>query len=120
MGDATPDVSAEYRAADLFCLPSRWEGFPNALAEAMAHGLPAVGFRHCAGVNELILPGHNGQLADGNDDADTLAAVLGPLMLDSAARARMGMEARRITERYRPEKSFDDWEQLLRRVAGSA
>jgi glycosyltransferase involved in cell wall biosynthesis len=116
---AARDVSTEYRAADLFCLPSRWEGFPNALAEAMAHGLPVVGYRDCAGMSELITPGQDGQLADGNGDPTALSAALKPLMEDAALRGRMGVEARRIAELYRPEKSFDDWEQLLRRVAGA-
>ncbi len=114
---AVRDVAVEYRSADLFCMPSRWEGFPNALAEAMAHGLPAVAFRHCAGMAELVTPGHNGELADGNGDPRALAAALAPLMKDAAARGRMGLEARRLSEVYRPEKSFDDWETLLREVA---
>ena len=116
---AVRDVSAEYRAADLFCLPSRWEGFPNAIAEAMAHGLPVVGYRQCAGMSELITPGRDGQLAEGNGDPAALSAALKPLMEDAALRARMGMEARRIAEVYRPERSFDEWERLLKRVAGS-
>jgi GalNAc-alpha-(1->4)-GalNAc-alpha-(1->3)-diNAcBac-PP-undecaprenol alpha-1,4-N-acetyl-D-galactosaminyltransferase len=111
------DVSAEYRAADLFCLPSRWEGFPNAIAEAMAHGLPAVAFEKCAGVDELIVPGRNGQLAHGNGDADTLAAALRPLMEDAGARERLGMKARKIVEAYRPEVVFDRWERLFRDLA---
>ncbi len=112
----TKDVAAEYPAADLFCLPSRWEGFPNALAEALAHGLPAVGFERCAGVNELIVPGHNGLLAQGNDDPATLASALGALMADAEGRARLGMEARRIVEAYDPERVIDSWERMLHRL----
>ena len=113
----TPDVSAEYRAADLFCLPSRWEGFPNAIAEAMAHGLPAVAFERCAGASELIVSGHNGELADGNGDAESLSSTLKVLMQDAGTRERLGKEARDIVEAYRPEGVFDRWERLLRRVA---
>jgi glycosyltransferase involved in cell wall biosynthesis len=117
---AVRDVFAEYRAADLFCLPSRWEGFPNALAEAMAHGLPVVGYRECAGMSELVTPGCDGYLADGNGDPAALSAALKPLMEDAALRGRMGVEARRIADVYPPQRSFDEWERLLKRVAGSA
>jgi GalNAc-alpha-(1->4)-GalNAc-alpha-(1->3)-diNAcBac-PP-undecaprenol alpha-1,4-N-acetyl-D-galactosaminyltransferase len=116
LAGTTDDVAAEYRHADLFCLPSRWEGFPNALAEAMAHGLPVVGYRGCAGVNELIVSGRNGLLAEGNGDPDTLAAAIGTLMADAAARERLGTEARRIAETYEPERVFDAWEALFRRA----
>lgn len=112
-------IAAEYAGADLFCLPSRWEGFPNALAEAMAHGLPAVGFGGCAGVNELIVPGENGLLADGADDPAALAAALDALMSDAPRRARMGATARGIADTYQPARVFDTWESLLRRVAGN-
>jgi glycosyltransferase involved in cell wall biosynthesis len=52
-----PSIAAifdSYIQAHLFVIPSLWEGFPNALAEAMSHGLPAVGFAQAAGVAELI------------------------------------------------------------------
>ena len=62
---AKANVAEWYEGAHLFCLPSRHEGFPNALAEAQAHGLPAVGFAGCAGVNELIQDGKTGFSREG-------------------------------------------------------
>ena len=58
------DLSRFYQDADLLCLPSRWEGFPNVVAEAMGYGLPVIGFKECAGVNSLVIPGLNGELVD--------------------------------------------------------
>jgi len=116
LNGTTRDVSSEYRAADLFCLPSRFEGFPNTLAEAMAHGLPAVAFERCAGTDELIEPNHNGLLAGGNGDPATLAAALAELMGDLEARGRMGARAMDSVRKYAPEKVFDMWERLFRRV----
>ncbi len=114
---AVRDVSSEYQSADLFCLPSRFEGFPNAIGEAMAHGLPVVGYRGCAGMSELISPGQDGILADGNGDPSTLAAALRPLMRDAALRSEMGAHARRIVDVYPPSRSFDAWERLLHDLA---
>jgi glycosyltransferase involved in cell wall biosynthesis len=73
MPGALKDISSADCAANLFCLPALWEGFPNALAEALAHGLPSVGFAGCDGVPDLIEHGVTGFLAGGNDDATTLS-----------------------------------------------
>jgi glycosyltransferase involved in cell wall biosynthesis len=110
-------ISAAYQAAQVFCLPSLWEGFPNALAEALAHGLPAVGFAQCAGVNHLIRHGKNGLLAAGNANPDTLAVALGQLMGDAQQRASMGARAVDSVSQYTPEAVFDAWEQLLIKLA---
>lgn len=110
---ATTDVAAEYAAAQLFCLPARWEGFPNALAEALAHGLPSVGFSGCAGVADLIADGVTGALAPGNDDATSLAGALAPLMAAHADRTRLGGAAAESVAQYRPVTIFDLWEATL-------
>lgn len=101
-----PDLLA---AAHLFCLPSLWEGFPNALAEAMASGLPAVAYRNCAGSRDLIEHGVTGLLAEpGNLDA-----MLAELMSVPERRAAMGAAAVTVTERYSPRESFQRWQSLL-------
>jgi glycosyltransferase involved in cell wall biosynthesis len=114
---AVKDVSALYRASHLFCLASRWEGFPNALAEALAHGLPAVGYADCCGINELIEPGRNGLLAAGNGNVETLADTLGQLMANAAARQVMGAAAVESMRAYTPQAVFDRWEAVLAEVA---
>lgn len=67
-------------AADLFVMPSRAEGLPRAMVEAMARGLPAVGTR-VGGIPELLEPGC---LVDRDDDK-ALANVMGELLIDSDA-----------------------------------
>src|SRR5205085_10417384 len=62
------------RAADLYVLSSRYEGFPNVALEALACGTPVVAAA-CPGVAELVVPGVNGWLAP-PDDAAGLARAL--------------------------------------------
>lgn len=107
-----PDLLA---AAHLFCLPSLWEGFPNALAEAMASRLPAVAFRSCAGARDLIEHGVTGLLAGPGELETTLAE----LMAAPERRTAMGDAALSLTGRYSPQESFQRWERLLEELQGT-
>ncbi len=116
---STRDLHAEFLGAHLFVLPSHWEGFPNALAEAMAHGLPAAGFAEAPGVNQLIEDGKTGLLAAGAGDSGSLATSLGRLMGDAELRRRMGRNAAAAMQPHEPAVIYDRWESFLRRCAGS-
>ena len=113
----TKSVDEWYASSHLFCLSSRWEGFPNALAEALAHGLPAVGFAECAGVRDLIASGSTGFLAPGNGDVDALADALGKAMDDAEARRFMGSAASESVRSFHPGQILSKWEELLSEVA---
>jgi len=114
LAGATARIDAEYSAADLFVLPSSYESFGLATAEALLHGLPAVGFADCAGTNELIREGENGRLAHGADRKEALAGVLAGLMRDPAERARLSASSRQwIVDRYGIEGVLDQWESVL-------
>lgn len=106
------DVFGAYARSHLFAIPSRWEGFSNALAEAMSHGLPAVGFERAAGVAELIGP-EGGWLATGLDDENELATALEQAMADGAERARRGEAASRRMAEFAPHSQFDRWAALF-------
>ena len=106
----TKTPSLAYSSSNLFCMPSRWEGFPNAVAESLSHGLPVVGFQSCAGVSHLIDHGKYGYLAKGNGDYETLAKELGKLMSDAKLRENMGVSGFEAMKQYRPEKVMDQWE----------
>ncbi len=110
---ARREIADAYIESHLFAIPSRWEGFPNALAEAMAHGLPAVGFADADGVRHLIKDGATGWLAPGVDDPAALARALDGAMGDSAERVRRGASAVRAMRAYPPDAQFDKWRALI-------
>ena len=112
----TTQIENMYQKAHLFCLPSLWEGFPNALAEALAYSLPAVGFAECAGVNELIRNGQNGLLAEGNGDPRHLATSLRKLMKSAELREELGRGAVKSIEDYSEKRIFNQWEELMMNI----
>lgn len=113
----TKDIDAEYVAAAIFALPSRYEGFGLVTAEAMACGLPALGFADCPGTNELIIDGENGLLAVTDEKTDRAAAFaekLEQLMQSEELRARLGQKGIATAARFAPDKILDLWEELLK------
>lgn len=117
LSGALKDLSLYYRAAKIFCLPSRWEGFPNALGEALAYGLPCVGFGDCDGVRDLIQNGKNGLLAEGNGDVDSLTKILHNLIMNEKLRDEMSHNAIQSIQAYEPSAILDQWESLLREAS---
>lgn len=79
-------------ASNVFCLPSRNEGFSNALIEAMACGLPCVATR-VGGNAEALEEGYSGYLV-GSEDASTMADRILQLLRDPVLARGMGQAAR--------------------------
>ncbi len=80
-----------YRRADIFVLPTQGDCFPQAIAEALAAGLPVVA-TDVGGIREMVTPGVNGYLVQPGA-ADELAGALRRLVEDPALRERMGQES---------------------------
>jgi glycosyltransferase involved in cell wall biosynthesis len=83
-----PEVAALLRAADVLALPSRFEGQPMAVLEAMAHGLCIVA-SPVGGICDLLEDGTSGVLVP-PDDVDRLTHALRTVVADGALRARLG------------------------------
>lgn len=111
------DIGAEYARAQIFASSSRYESFGLSTAEALAYGLPVVGFADCPGTNELIEDGVNGVLVKASDRAAALAAGLGKLMSSPGLRADLGAAGPASVERFAPGKIADLWEALFKAVA---
>jgi len=110
--EAKKNIFKYYEHAHLFVIPSRWEGFPNALAEAMSHGLPAVGFAESSGVAELI--GHGGWLAEGNSSVESLAEALRRAMSNPEERRQKGETGKTFVQSFTPEKHINQWDKLIK------
>ena len=94
---STDEVQSELRRADVFVLPSLREGFPNALLEAMAEGLPCIASR--VGAVPEMLDGC-GVVVDVGD-LQELTSAIGSLVLDRERRLRLGRAAiERARDRY--------------------
>ena len=97
------DIARWYRAADVFCLPSTYEGQPVAILEAMAYGLPVVA-TSVAGIPETVVDGETGYVVE-PEDAAALTAALARLAGDDVLRARLAAASRqRFVELYRIDR----------------
>ncbi len=117
---ATADIDREYASAQIFALPSIYESFGLVTAEALAHGLPVVGFADCPGTNELIVDGENGVLVSGDDRVAALAAALDDLMGSPGTRQALARKGPASIERFSVDLIVDRWEKLLLSIAGVA
>jgi glycosyltransferase involved in cell wall biosynthesis len=105
-------LPAVYKNADVFVLPSRDEGMPNAMLEAMAAGLPVIGSR-VAGIDEVVIDGETGLLVP-PDDADALAAALRIVIEDRDKTFALGQAARkRVEAHYSWDMAADAYLSLL-------
>ncbi|ACY96794.1 MULTISPECIES: glycosyltransferase [Thermomonospora] len=107
-----PDAAAALAQASVFLLPSRQEGLPMSLMEAMACGLPAVAFDCAPGVRELLTDEVDGLLVPPGH-VPALAAALRRLMGDGDLRRKLGDNAVAGVRRLHPDTVLDRWERLL-------
>lgn len=106
------NIGQWYAAADLYVMSSRFEGFPNTLAESMAHGLPAVSFDCDTGPRDIVRHEVDGLLVPAGDVAK-LEAALRRLMGDPPLRQQMGARAVEVRERFSVQRVTRMWEELF-------
>jgi glycosyltransferase involved in cell wall biosynthesis len=109
------NVGQWYSHADLYVCSSRFEGFPNTLLEALAHGVAAVSFDCETGPRDIIRDGIDGLLVS-TGDLPALTAALDRLMGDEAARRGFAGRAVEARERFSMERVAGMWEALFMQV----
>ncbi len=98
--------------AQVFVLPSRFEGFPNALCEAMAHGCAVIAADCPTGPREIVDSERDGILVP-NEDVDALTAALHRLLGSEDLRTRLGAAATNVVQRFSLPSIMKKWETLL-------
>lgn len=98
-------IEEEYRKADIFCLPSLFEGYPNVVAEAMSCELPIL----CSNVYEnpyIVEEGVNGFLFDPNKPEAIADAINKMANLTHEERLEMGKRNRQLCLKRNTEEAF--------------
>lgn len=109
---ATPDIENKYLESSIFVLSSRYEGYPMAMIEAMACGLPVVSFACPCGPRDIVSEGVDGYLVE-SGNVELLAGRLSQLMQDESLRKKMGENARRNISRLQIDKIAEQWNDLF-------
>jgi len=107
----TNDVSQYYKEAEIFCLSSRFEGFPMVLLETLAFGLPVVSFDCDTGPAEILED--TGSILVAKNDVSELATSLIKLMSNEKQRKTIGLRSKEKAEEYQPENIINQWVELL-------
>lgn len=111
------DVAAQLHRGSIAVLPSRWEGMPNALLEAMACGLACIATR-VSGSEDAIDHGINGLLVE-PEDYQGMAQALLTLLCDPVLVEKYGQAARATAEKdYSLEHIVDSYIALYQRITG--
>lgn len=99
----TKNLDIHYRKAGLFVFSSLFEGYPNALAEAMVSGLPCISYDCPTGPSDIIENGQNGVLVPVGD-IDSLANAMDHLVQNPDVAARYGSRAAELSTSLEPSR----------------
>lgn len=114
------NVGDWYSRADLYVLCSRFEGFPNSLAEAMTYGCAVISYDCDTGPRDIINPGIDGVLVPPGDEK-ALAAEISALMADDNRRARFAVAAAEsVQKRFALSEILNKWDSVFQHCSARA
>ena len=101
-----------YQQAELFVLPSRNEGYPNALIEAMSNGCPCIAMNCEFGPSEIIQNGINGLLIE-NNNVHLLSKAIFKILVNPVFKQKIAKNAKLICQTNSLEVISNKWEDLI-------
>lgn len=113
---AVKDIESVYKNAAFFVTASRYESLGLATLEALAAGLPAIGFKDCPGTNKIIHDGHNGYLVAAADRASGLAKAMKKLLESEDQRRELSQNAVTSVKEHSAHDIYQAWQSLIRNV----
>lgn len=112
----TDNVFSPMNRADIFVLPSKWEGIPMTVIEAMGTGLPVIASR-VGGLGDMVSSGYSGLLIAPTGEA--LAQAVETLVKDPQLREALGKNALQKAQAFRVEEMARRYEKLYQQEGGS-
>lgn len=103
------------KKADIFVLNSDYEGFPNALIEAMGMGMAVISSDCSSGPSDIITSGYNGLLFPVGD-VNSLSEKMGILASSKEERLRLGKNASDVREVLRLDKVLAKWNSIVKKA----
>lgn len=110
------NVEHFYQTSKVFAFTSIYEGFPNALLEAMHFGLACVSTNCPTGPSEIIQDGKNGYLIPLNSEK-ILTEKLKSLVTDDSLRKEFGTQAKKTSAKYEVENIVKEWLLIIRKLS---
>lgn len=111
------DIHTVLSLGDLFVLSSRYEGFPNALCEAMVCGLPVVSFDCPTGPRDIIRDDVDGLLVE-SENSVALKHAIESFMKDEKKRRKFGKHAEEIAQRFNESTVIKKWYDCISEITG--
>ncbi|HOJ13720.1 MAG TPA: glycosyltransferase family 4 protein [Deltaproteobacteria bacterium] len=112
MPGVVPEPAHWLYKAPIFVLPSRYEGFPNALLEAMAAGCAVIAADCPSGPAEIVKNDHNGILVP-TEDVPALCAAMKRLILAKDLRDHLGRNAAHVSSTFSQHTIMQAWDSLV-------
>lgn len=111
---ACDNLGIKMQQSNMFLLSSKFEGFPNVLLEAIAHGLPCIANRRVSGVKEMIQDGVNGiLLPEKHNTPELFGDALAKLANNPDLLKKMGARSAYVATLYHRKSIYRQWQDLL-------